>query len=603
MIHAVWLMLAVAGGAWAQTLTPAAEAFIEEHFMAAKQAEARGDFAAAAAGYEKIVAQYPKAVPEIYQNLGLAHYLQKDCDKAVSAFEKGIALKPGMVGARLFLGVCHVSRERAQQALPHLQFAHRAQPTAESAAHLGVALHALRKYTEAAKLFREALPGSDRKDQLIYLLGNSYLKASERTADAVTSRYPDSKYEYYIVAKVADGQQWNQIAAKEYLEAVKRDPMNASLVFPFARWLAVLGLEEPSKLAFDRYRALMPRDVAAKLNSSEIVRKEMADVGITVDYSAELRALPGVADGKAPPLAMFTSEVNEEVKRRAADPRWKKAIDAFSGSDWKAAQAALRAMRSAPGDWLPAYLLASVELWLEDAAAAEKTAAALDSLAASRPWISILQWDIHRQLSFQYLQQLLEEHPRSAWAHLVKGRTLDMQGKREALDEYRAALDADPSLPEVRIAIADFHLANSNFQEAAAECRKELELNPASVTAKLRLGRIHVELREADKGVPLLQEALKIDPGDANAHFDLGRGLEIREDFAGALASYQRALQLDPSMNRLHYVLARLYRRMGKPELATQEYKKFQQKEAGARQQYQERLRRLRETGTPVEKP
>lgn len=580
---------------------PAVERFIEEHFLTAKQAEADGDLARAATEYEVILQKYPKAVPEVYQNLGLAYYLQHRCDDAVGVFERGIALKPGMVGARLFLGVCLLNREQPHQALPHLEFAHKAQPTPESATHLGLALHGLRRYGESAKLLRQAVPASERKDQLLYLLGNSYLKLSERVADSLAARFPDSKHEYYIVAKVVDGQQWNQIAAKEYLEAAKRDPMNASLLFPLARWLAVVGLTKPSQLAFERYRALMPRDIGARITADELVRKEMADVGITVDYEAELRAMPPVTPDNLPPLAMFTGEVNDEAKRRlAADARWRRAVDAIAGSNWKEAHSALTAIRAVPGDWLRPYLLASVHLWLDDTLAAEQAAGPLEGLSATRPWISVLLWDIYRQLSFQYLQQLLEEQPRSVWAHLVKGRTLDMQGKREALDEYRAALEADPKLPEVRIAIADFHLANSNFQEALAECLKELELNPASVNAKLRLGRIHVELRDADKGVPLLREALKADPDDATAHFDLGRGLELRDDLPGAMAAYQRALQLDPTMNRLRYVLARLYRRIGKPELAAREYKLFQQYEAGARQQYQDRLRRLRESGSPA---
>ena len=87
-----------------------------------------------------------------------------------------------------------------------------------------------------------------------------------------------------MTAKVVDAQQWYQIAAKEYLEAAKRYSMNASLFFPLARWLAVLGKEEASEMAFDRYRKLMPQDKDAKINRGELPRKEMADVGITVDY-------------------------------------------------------------------------------------------------------------------------------------------------------------------------------------------------------------------------------------------------------------------------------------------------------------------------------
>jgi Tfp pilus assembly protein PilF len=58
-----------------------------------------------------------------------------------------------------------------------------------------------------------------------------------------------------------------------------------------------------------------------------------------------------------------------------------------------------------------------------------------------------------------------------------------------------------------------------------------------------------------------------------------------------ALREYSRALGDDPALNRLHYVLARLYRKLGKPELADREFQIFQQNEATERL----RGRRLRE--------
>ena len=72
--------------------------------------------------------------------------------------------------------------------------------------------------------------------------------------------------------------------------------------------------------------------------------------------------------------------------------------------------------------------------------------------------------------------------------------------------------------------------------------------------------------------------------------------LELLDDTPRAIAEYSRALQLDPSLNRLHYVLARLYRKIGKPELAQREYEVFQKNEAGARQLLLERTRKLRES-------
>src|SRR5262249_53394978 len=145
-----------------------------------------------------------------------------------------------------------------EPALPHLESAHKAQPTVESATYFGLALTGLKRYREANRLFQFALSVSQRKDYYLHLLGNGYLRMSEQVFNTLSERLPDSKYEHLMMAKVVDSQQWYQIAAKEYLEAAKRDPMNASLFIPLARWLAVLGLDQPSELAMARYRQLMP---------------------------------------------------------------------------------------------------------------------------------------------------------------------------------------------------------------------------------------------------------------------------------------------------------------------------------------------------------
>src|SRR6266568_3773491 len=92
-------------------LSPAAEKFIEEHFSEAKHAEAFQQFAKAIEEYDLILRRYPSAVPEVYQNLGLVYYLLHRYDEAIGVFERGIRLKPAMIGARLFLGSSYLIKE------------------------------------------------------------------------------------------------------------------------------------------------------------------------------------------------------------------------------------------------------------------------------------------------------------------------------------------------------------------------------------------------------------------------------------------------------------------------------------------------------------
>jgi Tfp pilus assembly protein PilF len=83
--------------------------------------------------------------------------------------------------------------------------------------------------------------------------------------------------------------------------------------------------------------------------------------------------------------------------------------------------------------------------------------------------------------------------------------------------------------------------------------------------------------------MPYLEAVLASDPKHAEARSDYARCFELKGDLNRALSEYQRALADDPSLNRLHYVLARLYRRTGRPELAQKEFEIFRQHEASER--------------------
>jgi tetratricopeptide (TPR) repeat protein len=87
----------------AQSLPP----WVVSRFGAAKEDEKRGDYRAAAAIYETITKGYPLA--EAYTNLGLDYFRLKEYGSAVQVFRDGLKLKPGMVGAQLFLGLSEYS--------------------------------------------------------------------------------------------------------------------------------------------------------------------------------------------------------------------------------------------------------------------------------------------------------------------------------------------------------------------------------------------------------------------------------------------------------------------------------------------------------------
>lgn len=574
-------------------IPPGAESFIEAHFRSAKEAESNGQYSKAVEEYRTILRRYPRLLPEVYQNLGIAYYLQRKYEDAIATFTAGIKLKPVMLGARLFLGGSYVSLGQPEKALPHLRYAHKQKPTAESATFLALAFVGIGDHRSATPYFREALEKSEQKDHLLYLLGESYLKQATQLAPILTDETTDLKYAHFLTARVLDGQEWFQLAAKEYLDAAKLDPGYAAIFFSLARVFTILGQEAPATLALDRYRQLLTLENQEVLDAAALPRKDLADVGIRVNFEKQLRSLPSIDDGNRPLLPLVNSDVNQILENRVRADRsaqWKQVITLLLRARWDEALTVLQRITPAPGDWLRDYLMARVYAWKDDHFTAERLIDQESLSVEKASAVRMLRWEVLQQLSFIYFNQLLGEYPQSSHAHYLRARMLDVRGKKEAVAEYEAAIAKAPHQVGFRIALADFQLGNSRFQEALELCQQELEINSHSGAAKARIGRIYIQLRKPEDGMPYLKEALKANPRDAQARTNLAWGWELLGQPEKALAEYKLALVHDPSLNRLHYVLARLYRKLGQADLASRENQIFQENERNDRRKLLERV-------------
>jgi tetratricopeptide (TPR) repeat protein len=586
------LLFWLAAAGWAQTLNPQAEEFVESHFKSARLAEARSDFVQAEGDYRTILQRFPKEVPEVYQNLGLVYYVQRRYVEASTTLEAGLKLKRSMLGAQLFLGCSYVQMGQPDKALPHLEWAHRRVPSAESQTCLAMAHMATRRYETAVHYFRQALETVGNKAEYLYLAGDAYLKLSEQVANKIAAAHPGTEYDQFITAKILDGQEFYQVAARHYMLSGRKDPWNASVFYLLARSLAIVGLDEQARGALDRYRLLMPLDSQTPVDLSGLPRKDLAEVGMKVDFSEDLRALPAVDDTNRPPLALLPSSATEELRKRVGDGKaWQRIVDALARGQWPQAIGMLDRLPPDSGGWLRSYTKAMACFWNDDLLAAEQIVTQPAFAGLTQPAPQLLRWQVFHQMSLNYFQRLLDEYPQSGRAHFVKARILHAQGKKEAQDEYEAAIAAAPQETGIRTALADYLLSNSKYKEAIEICQQELEINPHSLAARGTLGRIFTQLRQPDRALPHLDAVLAANPLHAEARSDYARCFELGGDLEKALSEYRRALADDPALNRLHYVLARLYRRLGKPELADREFQIFQQNDAAERL----RGRRLRE--------
>ncbi len=599
----VLLLAATAASSQQGQLGTAAYAEIETLFRAAKGAERSGDLETATVNYKAILAKYPTAVPRVYHNLGLVCYYRRDYTGAIEAFENGIALDGGMVGSRLFLGVSYLNVERPERALPHLETAHQAQPTFESALHLGQAYAANLRLQDAVQAYRLALPlAGGEAPNVLYSIGQAYLRLAERIVNEQALSHPESKHTHLAAARVFESQQVYQVAAIKYLEASQMDPFNASIFFPLARMLAILGLEDPSRLALERYWSLLPSVPRMPIDESMLPKEQVAEIGTKVEFEGILQSLPPVDPEHLPAVPMMAREINEELAKSLgseAPGPWKRAAEAVAAGRFSDSLEMLDAIKPGEDEWLRDYVKASVHIWLDDyeAAALAASTAALSSHGSETS--QTLRAEIFRQVSIETFDRLVREFPGSCRARLVKAMNLAAREMAEAEAEFLMAIEACPMDTQIRIELADHYLWNSQYEEARQACLEELQIHPHSSAAKKRLGRIHVQLREGEEALPFLLAVTESDPEDADVRTDLGRAYELLRRWEDAIGEYRLALELDPTLNRVRYVLARIYRQLGEADLAQRQFQLFKRNEDEARQARTARIQRLRKKEAP----
>jgi tetratricopeptide (TPR) repeat protein len=100
------------------------------------------------------------------------------------------------------------------------------------------------------------------------------------------------------------------------------------------------------------------------------------------------------------------------------------------------------------------------------------------------------------------------------------------------------------------------------------------------------LGDVYLRLAQPDRALELLNRALELDAGLLLARWSRGKAYLALGDTQRALADLEAAAPVDTTGD-LQFQLARLYQKLGRPDLAQQAQKRSeeQRKTQGGRQQ------------------
>lgn len=184
-------------------------------------------------------------------------------------------------------------------------------------------------------------------------------------------------------------------------------------------------------------------------------------------------------------------------------------------------------------------------------------------------------WSHQFKYVLEVYRQILTLNPDSAEADMVAGEALDqMKDNAGATTMFRAAVKADPKLPNVHFGLGYLLWAQKQYPEAVQEFQAELANDPQHAQAMLYMADSEMQMNHADDARPLLEGVIKLNPTLALAHLDLG----IVESDAGhnqeALRELLLAEKQTPDDVTVHWRLAKLYRTLGRKEEAKAEFDK-----------------------------
>ena len=146
----------------------------------------------------------------------------------------------------------------------------------------------------------------------------------------------------------------------------------------------------------------------------------------------------------------------------------------------------------------------------------------------------------------------------------------------KAVDEYKAALAADPNSAYLATALAELYARTGDIHDAVSEAQDVVSRDPDNLDARRLLGRIYLRSigdlqgaaqSETDSVIRLATEEyeqiVRLDPASIEDHLLLGRLYRLNGETGKAESEFRTAVKLQPSSEDAVTTLALLYNEEG----------------------------------------
>jgi tetratricopeptide (TPR) repeat protein len=151
----------------------------------------------------------------------------------------------------------------------------------------------------------------------------------------------------------------------------------------------------------------------------------------------------------------------------------------------------------------------------------------------------------------------------------------------KAIEEYRAAIDADPNSAYLTSGLAELYNKIGRIRDAVVEAQDLIKRNPNNLEARRLLGRIYLRsLGDMQAGggsesvlklaIEQYEQIIRLQPDSMDDHLLLGRLYRLNNDLQKAESEFKIAVKLQPDSEEAVTTLAYLYNELGDTARAAQ---------------------------------
>jgi tetratricopeptide (TPR) repeat protein len=549
-------------------------------------------FDAAEPLFAEIAAKRP--VPQTYVLIGHAYLDAGAYDRAAAAMRRALSVDPRTRHAHYYLGMSAVLAEgivRLDEAISEFQQERKIAPDDPlNNLRLGMALVEARREGEAMPALESAARLPNPSPAALEYLGRAQLgagraedavKTLKRALDlAVAARADEGRvgHLHYVLATALRQAGRQSDAAAEFAKAQSASAARADTDRErLTRYMAD-SADAPGPVTVPG----VPLEVPAVQGTSPADRVALLRqvAGTLARTSLNL----GVLQAQAERFARAATFFEQAAALDPALPRvhYSLGVAYFNAGNYaKAAPALQHAIDADPQQPDAKRMLAMASLSTGDYAKAAELLAA-DPQRTTDPTLeytyglALVRSDRGAEAE-RVFSALLAAHGDSPELNVVLGQAHAQQGDFDAaIKTLQHALDQKADVAEANATLGLIYLKQGHLPDATRAFRAELSAHPTDVKTRYTLATALDLDGHQEDALTELRTVLRARPDYADARYLRGKILLAAGDAGGAAIELEIAARLAPDDANVHYQLGQAYQKLGKTDLAQEQFQAYQ---------------------------